>query len=228
MPWVWDERTCRYRDADTGRYLSRSAVLGYVQGSLDAGRTSTASTISGGVNSAGTDLLANLAANGMLSPTDWHEMMREQIKREYIRQYMLGRGGRGSMTAVDWGSIGGMLREQYRYLDDFARLVADGTLSEGQIRARAAMYVNSAREAFERGKARALGIPAGELPAMPGDGSTICLTNCNCDWVHEEVQGEVGDPIGWDSTWTLGPVKTSHCQDCLDRAKKWNPFEIRL
>jgi len=121
-----------------------------------------------------------------------------------------------------------MLREQYRWLDDFARLVADGALSEGQIRSRAAMYVNSAREAFERGLARAWGIPENELPAHPGDGSTICLTNCACNWQHEEVLDTEDMLIGWDSTWELGPVKTKHCEDCLGRAQKWNPFEIRL
>jgi len=81
--------------------------------------------------------------------------MREEIKAEYIRQYMLGRGGRAQMTSQDWGSIGGMIADQYRYLKDFAKLVAEGKLSEAQIRARAAMYANSAREGFERGQARA-------------------------------------------------------------------------
>jgi hypothetical protein len=32
---------------------------------------------------------------------------------------------------VDWGSIGGMVADQYRYLDKFAQQIADGKLSEG-------------------------------------------------------------------------------------------------
>jgi len=161
MPWTWSDKSHRYHDSATGRFLSKTEVLGYVQNSLDTARTAPASTLVGGVNSAGTDLLSNLVSNGMMNPRDWHEMMREEIKREYVRLYMIGRGGKGSMTSVDWGSIGGMLVEQYhgkkthKGLDGFYAAVRAGNLSEGQIRARAAMYANSAREAFERGKARA-------------------------------------------------------------------------
>ena len=110
MPWSWNENSHRYHDSATGRFLSKTEVLGYVQNSLDTARTAPATTLQGNVNSAGTDLLSNLVSNGMMNPRDWHEMMREEVKREYIREYMLGRGGRGSMTSVDWGSIGGMLK----------------------------------------------------------------------------------------------------------------------
>ena len=227
MPWTWSDKSHRYHDAATGRFLSRTEVLGYVQTSLDTARTAPASTLTGGVNSSGTDLLSNLVSNGMMNPRDWHEMMREEIKREYIREYMLGRGGRGSMTSVDWGSVGGMLKEQYHpYLVNFAQQVANGELTEGQIRARSAMYINSAREGFERGQARAFGIPDGTLPAYPGDGQTICLTLCACNWIIEEVHDEQGNLLGWNCYWTLGIVKTEHCPDCLENAGKWNPLFI--
>jgi len=223
MPWSWNESSHRYHDSATGRFMGRDEVLGYVQQSLDAARTAPAITLADGSLSTGTDLLSNLVGNGMLSPRDWQEQMREEIKAEYIRQYMLGRGGRAQMTSTDWGSIGGMVADQYRYLKDFAKLVSEGKLSEAQIRARAAMYVNSAREGFERGQARAFGLP--ELPAYPGDGQTICLTNCACSWQIEEVhEGEV--LTGWDCFWTLGIVKTEHCDDCLDNTGKWNPLHI--
>lgn len=224
MPWTWNESSHRYHDSTTGRFMSKVEVLDYVQGSLDTARTAPATTLQGNVNSAGTDLLSNLVANGMMNPRDWHEMMREETKREIIRQYMLGRGGRGSMTAVDWGSCGGIIADQYRYLKDFAKLVSEGALSEGQIRARAAMYISSAREGFERGQARAYDLP--ELPAYPGDAQTECLTNCACTWLIAEVFDDAGNLVGWDCVWALGPVKTEHCQDCFDNATKWNPLFV--
>lgn len=85
----------------------------------------------------------------------WQEQMRGEIKREYIRQYLLGRGGLEKMTPQDWGSVGGQIADQYRYLDDFAVEVATGNLPEGTIRRRSEMYINSAREALERAKQRA-------------------------------------------------------------------------
>ena len=93
--------------------------------------------------------------DGDLEVGTWQGWMREEIKREYIRQYLIGRGGVEKMTPVDWGSCGGMCRDQFRYLDDFAQEIADGLLSEGIIRRRSEMYINSAREGLERGKERA-------------------------------------------------------------------------
>lgn len=202
MPYLWNPAAARYYDPDGGgRFVPRATVLDYVSDSL-AGTTGV------------TDELASLVASGGLSPADWHELMRQEIKREYIRQYLVGRGGLDQMTAQDWGSIGGMLAEQYGYLDGFAGQV--GNLTEGQIKVRqnghqvdrAGMYISSAREAYERGSARANRVAgmgeerwivdsgkencggclsfAGEgwqdigyFP-FPGQGETPCLTKCGC------------------------------------------------
>lgn len=194
MPWGWDPVAHRYRDIETGRFLSRARALELVQQSIDAS----------GIAS---DQLASYAASGALSAADYGSFFREEIKREYLRQYLLGIGGREQMTAADWGSIGGMLREQYGWLQGFLDEIASGNLTEAQIMARARMYLNSAREAYERAHAKtavaggmteelwALGEaehcpdclayaaegwqPVGTFPE-PGDGSTQCLTNCQC------------------------------------------------
>lgn len=226
MAWRWDKRAARYRDDVTGRFMSDRRVRRLVQQSLDASRAATGE-------------LARLVSNSELAPAAWRDMMRQEIKAEYIREYLAGRGGRSVMTQADWGRIGGMLREQYRYLERFTAQVAAGDLSEGQIRlrqmadsaepadivtisadvgdfvrapalrpqVRAQMYANSAREAFhraERVSKEAAGYaeerrvttaaescpdcrelaargwqPIGSLP-QPGDGSTVCLTNCQC------------------------------------------------
>jgi len=140
--WVWNVASARYHDLATGRFMARSEVLGYVDDSLAAsGRVS--------------DTLARFVADGTLSPADWRNAMRQELKEQYITEYLAGRGGVEQMTQADWGSIGGSLAEQYRYLDGFTDDIATGELSEAQIRARAKMYVNSAREAHERGYARA-------------------------------------------------------------------------
>ena len=110
-----------------------------------------------GVTGAVVDVLAGYAAQGVLNAGDFGALFREEIKKEYIRQYLLGIGGRDQMTAADWGSIGGMLREQYRFLDGFLAEIAAGNLTEAQIMARARMYINSAREAYERAHGRVAG-----------------------------------------------------------------------
>jgi len=200
--WGWDPLSKRYRDLDTGRYMSLRTVLEYVDKS-----------IAGSANAA--DSLASLLIKNNLSPADFGDSLRDELKREYIRQYLLGIGGREQMGPRDWGSGGGMLKEQYKHLDGLIAEIKDGNLTEEQIRARVGMYVNSAREGYERAherNAKALGMteekwelgeaehcddcvayaaqgwqPIGTFP-NPGDGSTQCLTNCKCHVIYQNPE----------------------------------------
>lgn len=143
MPdWRWSAPTHNYRDLETGRFVSGAQVHSW---SAAAGKASA--------DAVGT--MADMLAEGKLSVHDWTLLMRDEIKDAYIQQYVLAKGGLSQMTQRDWSSIGGMLgRDQYAYLDRFAREIADGKVSPAQIKRRAAMYVRSSREAFERGNAR--------------------------------------------------------------------------
>lgn len=215
MTWQWSVSADRYRDSVTGRFLGKAEALGFVDQSLAA---------TGNV----TDTLASFVAGDVpaISPDDWRSAMRREIKDEYIRQYLIGRGGIEQMTPADWGSIGGALAEQYRHFEGFYEQVKADELSEGQVIARSRMYINSAREVYERGNARAQGVPVGELPAFPGDGSTICLTNDKCNWRYEQVFDEQGVLVAWNCYWTLNPAE--HCETCLERDELWNPFVIEV
>jgi len=147
----------------------------------------------------------------------WTMSFREALKNEYLDEYALGKGGFVNMTQADFGSVGGMLRNQYGYLDKFAQDIADGKLSEAQIRNRSRMYADSATQAFERGKTRAQGVP--ELPAYPGDGSTACGSNCKCAWLIVETE------TTFECTWKLD-VSATHCEDCLERSQSWAPYVV--
>ena len=59
-------------------------------------------------------------------------------------------------------------------------------IHEKQITARARMYMGASREAYEKGNMRAYGVP--DLPYWPGDGSTVCLTNCKCYVVYSNSE----------------------------------------
>lgn len=144
----WDKSVARYRD-ESGRFVGRKAVLAHVDASLSKSAVVV-------------EELADMVADGAISSADWMRLMRQNIKKEYIREYLLGRGGVNVMQPSDWGRIGGMLADQYRYLNNFAAVVGD--LTAGQIKMRLAppcdcgdcaiersrMYMNSAREAFGR------------------------------------------------------------------------------
>lgn len=97
-------------------------------------------------------------------------------------------------------------------------------IHEAQIAYRSDLYNKSARQAFERGKMRAYGVPS--LPEFPGGGSTICLSNCRCEWHIEEVRDEKGELQGWNCTWVLSPPEESQCVDCQAYAAKWAPLFV--
>lgn len=142
MPeYYWDPSVSRFRD-DLGQFVANDVVQGYVEDSL----FSTANAL---------DPLVEITLSGDLTPDQLENRIREDLKREYLRQYYLGIGGRAQMTQADYGSIGGDLAYQYRKLSGFIEEIAAGDLSEAQIRARLRMYVNSARQAFEKAKHKA-------------------------------------------------------------------------
>lgn len=195
-PYIWLPDLQRYRDTATGRFASSSEVRGWGQTSMNDSADHARA-------------MAGALAERDISLGQWERNMREQIKEEYIRQYLLGRGGRDLMTAQDWGSVGGSLKEQFTWLSQFSAEIATGELSEKQIAARSAMYLHSSREAFERARKRAQpdvsevqwNTTAAEScidciafanmgwqsvaddpysGAIPGSAATRCLTNCRC------------------------------------------------
>ena len=209
MPqWSYDPKLNRYRDV-LGRFVAHEQVIAWAY--------SYASTSGSVVASLGSQV-----ATGLLRVGDWQGVMRDEVKRQFINQYIAGRGGLSQMTQRDWGALGRMLKEQYHHLDGFAADIAAGKLSEAQIRARAQMYIDAGHLAFERGRAEAFGMPT--LPAYPGDGQTVCLTHCHCNWMIDEVKDADGLVVGWEALWRLNPA--DHCGDCPTNAVLWAPLWV--
>lgn len=213
MPlWAYDTRSHRYRvttegaqalGRKAGTYIAEKRIVDLRDRWIDVAKGRT-------------DALAGQYARGQLSLEQWREGMRQEIRTNFINEYMLGHGGRNSMTPSDWGRIGQRVQVQYRYLDNFVNEIAAGNLSDAQIAARARMYVEASSAAFEQGNARARGAP--DLPAFPGDGSTQCRSNCKCHWRLVESERE------WRCYWQIAPAE--NCDDCLTRAGRWNPLIV--
>jgi hypothetical protein len=122
-PWVWDDRSKRYRNTESGRFISQRTAI-KLRDAYTAGKVADA------------DRLSRRLVNRQVSVQEWTLEMRRQIKDAYVNQYMLARGGRNNMTQEDWGRVGGLIHGQYHYLNGFARDIDQGKLSEGQIRTR--------------------------------------------------------------------------------------------
>jgi hypothetical protein len=208
MPsFTYNSDTRRYRDADSGRFVSPTRLI-------------EARDLFADSQSAKAERLAARLASGDITVQEWLLRMRREVKQSYLVEYMLGRGGRHSMTQADYGRIGALLRNQYNYLQAFGEAVRTGQLSERQIAQRGGLYFSGAVQAYERGRSEAFGGLV--LPAYPGDGrsasgaGTQCRANCRCHWTIKERDAE------WRATWRLGGAE--HCDGCLANAAAWSPY----
>lgn len=166
------------------------------------------------VNNRSNELIIKLST-GQMNIQAWVTQMRGLIKDTYTVEYVFGAGGVNNMTQADWGRVNAQLKAQYAFLDRFAADIAAGKLSPAQIAARSRMYLDSATQSHERGKAAARGL---RLPQYPGDGRTRCRANCKCSWLIRE------DESAYYCTWLLG--KAEHCEDCYLLASRYNPLII--
>lgn len=158
--------------------------------------------------------LALAVARGELTQNDGVLAGAQLLKDLYNANSALARGGWSQMNAAAWGRNGQILRGEYAYWKNFMAAVARGELSEAQIRARAALYVNKAYSRFfaedrllklqdssltweswlDTGGENecsdcfalaALGrVPLGTLKTVPGAGATRCLSNCRCTIIY--------------------------------------------
>ncbi len=207
MQWVWDDIKKFFLD-----------VAGIIADKLGFGiLVDMRDEFTEGVLLESDRLISSLMETGKLDIQNWNLQMRELIKNTYRAQYELAIGGRENMTQADYGRLGGILQEQYRYLQGFTEDIASGKLSLGQAQYRARMYINSSTQAFERARAAGFGV---ELPQYPGDGSTQCLTNCKCEW---DIKFDE-DASAFVCYWKLGYAE--HCPDCLDAAQLYNPYIV--
>ncbi len=202
-PWQWDASSRRYRNTDTGRYLSNTQMLGL----RDTFSERQAAKVRA---------LSDRVVNGV-TVAEWERDMRAIIRNSTVDQYVLGRGGRNAMTQADWGRVGRMVREQYKYASGFAQDIADGKLSAAQIAARAQLYMASSTHAYERG--RGASFKGLKLPQYPADGSQVCKANCKCSWSIDDMEDR------YECTWTLGVA--DHCSTCVSNAGQWSPFVQR-
>jgi hypothetical protein len=210
--WQWDSNSKRYRVTVEGAEALNQRVGTYVSNArmLEL-RESVITSAKNRVNE-----LASSLASGDININQWTLAMRQEVKDSFIHQYMLGHGGRNTMTQSDWGKLGHDIRDQYQYLNRFSDEIRAGRYTESQIAARSRMYMEASSQSFEKAKVASRGIP--DLPDYPGSGRTECMTNCKCYWNIKETETE------WLCYWSLSNVE--HCDSCIDRSNRWNPLVI--
>ncbi len=135
MPIIFDKPARRYRDAKTGKFVTRESVRETINRTGDGFRQKAGK-------------LATRLSDGKISKVKWQREMRQLIKENIIGTASIGKGGRLQMTFADWGRAGSAIKREYRYLAGFAK--ATSRLSPLQITARARQYANAGHVAFSQ------------------------------------------------------------------------------
>lgn len=193
MPeYNYGNRSQRWRDASTGRFVSESTVETEMRRQVAATHAELES-------------LTNRLYQGNITLPQWQSAVAQQLADTHMAQSMFAVGGRANMTAQNWGRVGGVLRDEYRYLTNFANDIANGRVSQAQAVARIRQYGNATQQSYWREYANAsnglihwelnpaehcadclslaTGSPytASSLPTYPGAGETTCRGNCRCN-----------------------------------------------
>lgn len=201
--WQWNQNTHRYRNTATNSVITENTLIGLRDTMIESWR--------GRVQDLADDLVT-----GKLTIQEWTLQMRREVSNIFSSEYMLAKGGRNAIFQADLDAIQEMLTTQYSFLQNFAEDVRAGNLSQAQIASRSELYLDSATQSHERGKAGRHGVV---LPFYPGDGSQICGARCRCRWDIDETDDE------FLCTWLLNAAK-KHCDTCLGNAANNKPLII--
>lgn len=159
-----------------------------------------------------TDALAREYPGGVAA---WEQEVGRQLAR-YHGAAMLAGSNAATLTPAMRTAVTRDLATQLAFLRKFGITIASGARWERSWNARAQMYAESIKAPYWAGKVKLL-----PLPAMPGDGTSQCLTRCRCAWDITQLEGE----NNYDCTWVMSAVE--HCQICRQRALDWAPLKVR-
>jgi len=187
----WNEVAGRYI-APNGQFVSFDTIRRYLDITLDTSEQKVMT-------------LARQLQSGQITLQEWQLGMRDTLKSIHLASSALAKGGWAQMSQADYGRVGFRLKEQYAYLEKFARQIEKGYLLDGRFLNRVQLYAQSGRltyhmvqrsEMLIRGmteERNILGaadhctecvgetergwVPIGDLVLV---GQRICMSNCRC------------------------------------------------
>lgn len=146
----------------------------------------------------------------------WQDVLEQLLTRYHTAALMTGLGTL-ELSPKAIAEAKKIVRVQLGFLDRFALEIQKEAEWQAGWNSRARLYAEAVGQSYEAGATRLL-----PLPALPRDGTTICLTNCLCHWEITTLD-EANDDH--DCFWRLGSGE--NCQTCAARARRWNPLKIR-
>lgn len=170
------------------------------------------------------DELMRQLEQGEITLDQWRDLFAGLLASYVVAAFLIGSGladiaGEANTWLTNWLAV------QLDYLNNFKDAIRanreTGSNWSPGFDARARMYAASMIAPYWYGET--FGLP---LPAMPGDMSSECGVLDACGWEIDWLDREQGDA---DCYWRLDVqrIVREHCQQCLERARQWNPLKVR-
>lgn len=191
----WNAKSARYLDA-RGRFVSRAAVREEIDHALGSARQRMAG-------------ISESLRTGAIGLDDWYAEMRRAVKQVHLYSAAAAKGGWAQLTQADFGRVGSLVREQYRFLNRFAQQIvgtgdatgdAGGLPLDGRFLRRVSLYAEAGRATYhktERAEMEVRQMDEERSVLNPADHCDECIQEAEKDWV----------PIG-----TLIPIGERTCQ----------------
>lgn len=125
----------RYRSLASGRFVARSRILDLLRTNVDAHQQQLTQ-------------LTTAFHEGRIAGAVYVEQSRTILRRLHLQNSALGAGGFDRLTQVDYGRIGGRIRQDYAALTRLQADVEAGTVTLPQALNRTAGMVGNARTEF--------------------------------------------------------------------------------
>ena len=206
--YMFDGRSMRYRDSETGRYVSESK--------LTALRDEVAALAEDqlrrvGMNAPGT--AADVIRAGLI----------ESTQNAITVNYLIGAGGVNNMTEARWQELAALNQKAAEEIGAAVWMDRPGEYSDAQRMNFAGLNSGYSVAAYSTGQASALGV---ELPAHPAVG-TECGGNCRCSWsIKTSIRGRGKNRIRRiEATWNASDDDRT-CSTCTERAGRYNPWTM--
>lgn len=136
---------------------------------------------------------------GQLSADDFQQALAQDLLVFHTAAYLAGQDA-DTLDAAGRAVVVQTMKGQLDYLNPFVDKIAAGDMSDAQIEARALSYAGAVNASWWAGAT-----DGEDLPFQPGDGGTVCLGNCRCEWQAD------GDAWVW-------MAEAGACFDCEERA----------
>lgn len=133
--FTWDPNARQYRGRD-GRFVSRKVVRQALDETIESAKVDITR-------------VSRQLQLGRISLIDWQLSLEKSIKTIHVMSAAVAAGGWAQATPADWSVAANRIKEQYAWLERFAKQIENGLPLDGRFLRRAESYALAGSGTYE-------------------------------------------------------------------------------